>query len=137
MLLAAARRRVVAWRQPRSAARIARALWIAWAIVVWNVVLDRVIVVAGRQFIVAAAGQAAASPAGPFANMDDWMRPAVTRGFWIATAAGLALLATGLTAVSYAGRRSQRRGDPLAPRRPPSTVRSAAMERLAMPDKSR
>jgi hypothetical protein len=65
------------------------------------------------------------------------MRPAVTRGFWIATAAGLALLATGLTAVSYAGRRSQRRGDPLAPRRPPSTVRSAAMERLAMPDKSR
>ena len=128
MLLAAARRRVVAWRQPRSAARIARALWIAWAIVVWNVVFDRVIVVAGRQFIVAAAGQAAASPAGPFANMDSWMRPAVTRA---------ALLATGLTAVNYAGRRSQRRADPLAPRRPPSAVPSATMERLAMPDKSR
>jgi hypothetical protein len=69
--------------------------------------------------------------------MDNWMRPAVTRGFWIATAAGAALLATGLTAVSYAGRRSERRADPLAPRRPQSTVPSAAMERLAMPDKPR
>jgi len=137
MLLAAARRRVVAWRQPRSAARIARALWIAWAIVVWNVVFDRVIVVAGRQFIVAAAGQAAASPAGPFANMDDWMRPAVTRGFWIATAASAGLLVIGLTAVKYAARRSEGRADPLAPRRPQSTVPSATMERLAMPDKPR
>ena len=26
--------------------------------------------------------------AGPFANMDDWMRPAVTRGFWIAHGRG-------------------------------------------------
>jgi hypothetical protein len=137
MLLAAARRRVVAWRQPRSAARIARALWIAWAIVVWNVVFDRVIVVAGREFIVAAAAQAAASPAGPFANTDDWMRPAVTRGLWMATAAGVAVLVTGLAAVSYAARRSERRADPLAPRRQPSTVPSAAMERLAMPDKPR
>jgi hypothetical protein len=137
MLLAAARRRVVAWRQPRVAARIARALWIAWSIVVWNVVFDRVIVVAGRQFIVAASGQAAASPAGPFANMDDWMRPAVTSGFWIATAAGAAVLLTGLAAVNYAGRRSERRADPLAPRRMPSTVPSATMERLAVPDKPR
>ena len=137
MLLAAARRRVVAWRQPRSAARIARALWIAWAIVVWNVVFDRVIVVAGRQFIVAAAAQAAASPAGPFANMDDWMGPAVTRGFWIAMAAGAAVLVTGLAAVNYAVRRSERRPDPLASLRLQSTVPSAAMERLAMPDKPR
>ena len=34
--------------------RIARALWIAWALVVWNVVFDRVIVVAGRAYILAA-----------------------------------------------------------------------------------
>ena len=135
MLLAAARRRVVAWRQPRSAARIARALWIAWAIVVWNVVFDHVIVVAGREYVTAAT--LAARGPGPYARMDDWMRPAVTRGFWIATAAGAALLATGLTAVNYAGRRSRRRADPLAPRRPPSAVPSATMDRLAMPDKSR
>jgi hypothetical protein len=105
MLLAAVRRRVDAWRQPRQAARIARVLWIAWAIVVWNVVFDRVIVVAGRAFIVAASAQAAAAPGGPFADMDDWMRPAVVRGFWIATAACAGLVTAGLTAVNYAAPR--------------------------------
>jgi hypothetical protein len=107
MLPAAARHRVARLRQPRSAARVARALWIAWAVILWNVVFDHVIVVAGRSYI-AAAGRAAASPAGPFANMDDWMRPAVTRGFWIATAAGAAVLFTGLAAVHRAARNQQR-----------------------------
>jgi len=110
MLLAAARRRVAAWREPRCAARIARVLWMAWAVIVWNVVFDHVIVVAGRDYI-AAAGRAAAAPAGPFANMDDWMRPAVTRGFWMATAAGTAVLVAGLAAVHQAGRRSMRPAD--------------------------
>ena len=89
-------------RQPRPAARLARALWIAWAVIIWNVVFDHVIVVAGRSYI-AAAGRAAAIPAAPFANMDDWMRPAVTRGFWIATAAATAVLLIGLAAVRAAG----------------------------------
>ena len=105
MLLADARRRVEAWRQPRSAARLARALWIVWAIVIWNVVFDHVIVVAGRNYI-AAAAQAAA--AGAFANMDDWMRPAATRGFWIATASGTTVLLAGLAAVDRATRRHPR-----------------------------
>jgi hypothetical protein len=85
----------------------------AWAVIAWNVVFDHVIVVAGRDYI-AAAGHAAAVPAGPFANMDDWMRPAVTRGFWIATATGTAVLVAGLTAVHHAGRRSARSADHLA-----------------------
>ena len=105
MWLLAARRRVARWRQPRPAARIARALWIAWAVIVWNVVFDRVIVVAGRTYV-AAAGRAAAAPAGPFADMDAWMRPAVTRGFWIATAAGGVVLLIGLAAVSRVARRA-------------------------------
>ena len=72
-------------RQPRPAARLARVLWMAWAIVVWNVVFDRVIVVAGREYI--AAAYAPPPPIrGPSANMDDWMQPAVTRGLWFATA---------------------------------------------------
>jgi len=96
---------VAAWRQARRAARLARVLWIVWAIVVWNVVFDHVIVVAGRDYI-AAAAQAAA--VGVFANMDDWMRPAVTRGFWIASAAGTAILLAGLAAVDRAGRRQPR-----------------------------
>jgi len=101
MLLAGARRRFTAWRQPRPAARIARALWIAWAVIVWNVVFDHVIVVAGRSYITAAI-RAAAAPSGPFANMDDWMRPAVTRGLWIATAAGGAIVLVGLAAARSA-----------------------------------
>jgi hypothetical protein len=113
MLIAAARHRVATLRQPRTAARIARALWIAWAVIVWNVVFDRVIVVAGRNFV-AAAGRAAAVPAGPFANMDDWMRPAVTRGFWMATTAGAVVLFTGLAAVRQIVRRSGRSAERLA-----------------------
>jgi len=83
---------LAALRQPRRAARIAAALWVVWAIVVWNVVFDHVIVVAGREFI-AAAGLAARR-AGPYARMDDWMRPAVTRAFWTATASAAAILVT-------------------------------------------
>ena len=99
MLIAAARRRVAALRQPVPAARIARALWIAWAAIVCNVVFDRVIVVAGRNYIAAAGRAARANPSGPLVNMDEWMRPAVARGFRIAGAAGAAVLLTGLAAV--------------------------------------
>jgi hypothetical protein len=112
MLPRAARRRVEAWRQPLHAVRIARALWIAWALVVWNVVFDHVIVVAGRDYI-AAAVHAAAVPAGPFANMDEWMRPAVTHGLWIATGASAVVLVSGLVAVALAARRSGRWPPPL------------------------
>jgi hypothetical protein len=93
---------VIRWRQPRIAARVAVALWIAWAVIVWNVVFDHVIVVAGRNYIAAARR---AAVAGAFANMDDWMRPAVTRGFWLATASAAFILLTGLAAVARAARR--------------------------------
>jgi len=109
MLIAAARRRVAALRRPAAAARIARALWIAWAVIVWNVVFDRVIVVAGRSYIAAALAAARANPSGPPVNMDDWMRPAVTRGFWIATASAGALLVTGLATVHFARSADEKR----------------------------
>src|SRR5688572_23569405 len=106
MLTAAARRRVAALRQPGPAARLARALWIAWAIVVWNVVFDRVIVVAGRSYVTAASRAAASDPSARPLSMDDWMEPAVTRSLWMATAAGGAILVTGLAAVSVGTRRN-------------------------------
>jgi hypothetical protein len=96
----AARRRVAALRQPARAARIARALWIACAVLVWNVVFDHTIVTAGRAYIHAATRDAGA----PAVRMDDFMRPAVTRGLWIATAAGGAVLVTGLLSVRRAVR---------------------------------
>jgi hypothetical protein len=89
--------RLAELRQPARARRLARVLWIVWAIVVWNVVFDRVIVVAGRQYVDAAT--AAARSTGPYARVDDWMRPAVTRGLWLATAAGATILVVGLLAV--------------------------------------
>jgi hypothetical protein len=98
-MLTAARRRVAALRQPEAAARLARALWIVWAVVVWNVVFDRVIVVAGRSYIAAAYRAAADDPSARPPTMDDWMEPAVTRGLWIATAAAGAILVTGLVSV--------------------------------------
>ena len=89
-------------RQPRAAARLARVLWIAWAVVVWNVVFDQVIVRAGREYL-AAAGRATAIHA-PRPNMDAFMRPAVTRALWIATASGGLVLVTGLASVRAARR---------------------------------
>jgi hypothetical protein len=80
--------------------RIAKALWIVWAIVVWNVVFDHVIVVAGRAYLTAAIG--AAHGTGPYARMDDWMRPAIARGLWTATAASLVILLVGFAAIRHA-----------------------------------
>jgi hypothetical protein len=129
MLPVAVRRRVARWRQPRPAARIARALWIAWAVLVWNVVFDHVIVVAGRDYI-AAARRAAAVPGGPFANVDAWMRPAVSRAFWIATASGIVVLLVGLIVVGRAARSA-------AGREPEGIPRPSRDERLALRGKTR
>jgi len=102
-MLTAVHRRVTALRQPARAARLARVLWIAWAVVLWNVVFDRVIVVAGRSYV-AAVGRASADRA-PRPNMDDYMRPAVARGIWIASASAGAVLAAGLASVRAASHR--------------------------------
>jgi hypothetical protein len=96
MVAAAVWRGVAALREPGRARRIAQALWIAWAIVVWNVVFDHVIVVAGREYLTAAI--AAAHGTGPYARMDDWMRPAIARGLGIATAASGLILLVGFAA---------------------------------------
>ena len=109
--MAAARLRVAALRQPRAAARIARALWVAWAVVVWNVVFDHVIVVAGRNYI-AAADRAAAVTPHRYENMDTWMRPAVADGLWIATASALAIAGPGLLLVRAASRASREQVSP-------------------------
>lgn len=81
---------------------MAGALWVAWAVVVWNVVFDRVLVVAGRSYVHAA--RLAAARDGPYARMDDWMRPAVTQGLWIATVVAAAILLVGFIALRAAAR---------------------------------
>jgi hypothetical protein len=100
MLFAAARRRLAALRQPGPLARIALTLWIVWAVLVWNVVFDHVIVVAGREYI-AAATRAAFTTAVPhrYENMDAWMRPAVSRGLWVASLSAATIVVSGVVLV--------------------------------------
>lgn len=91
-------------RSPRSRLGVAIALWIALALVVWNVVFDRVLVVAGRQYVYAATRAARGS--GPYLRVDDWMRPAERRALWMASVAGGTILAAGLVSIGLATRRS-------------------------------
>ena len=91
-------------RSLRSHLGVAIALWIALAIVVWNVVFDRVLVVAGRQYVHAAAR--AARDSGPYVRVDDWMRPAARRALGMASVAGGTILAAGLVSIGLATRRS-------------------------------
>ena len=86
-------------------ARIAKALWIVWAIVAWNVVFDHVIVVAGREYLAAAM---AAVQRGGYARMDDWMQPAVTRGLWVASGVAAMILLSGFAAIRKATMKSRR-----------------------------
>ena len=90
-----------------SRVRLAVALWVVCAIVVWNVVFDRVIVLAGRQYVHAAA--VAANGSGPYERIDDWMPAAVTRGLWIASGSAGLLLIVSLAAIRFAVRRGRAR----------------------------
>jgi hypothetical protein len=99
------RQRLAALRQPTRELRIATALWIAWAVIIWNVVFDQVIVFAGRRYIRAAA--LAAQAGGPYARIDDWMRPAVAGGLWMASAAAGAVLVVGLLGARLASGRPE------------------------------
>ena len=91
-------------RSRRPTVGVALALWIALAFVVWNVVFDRVLVVAGRQYVYAAARAARGS--GPYLLVDDWMRPAVTRATRTASGAAVLILTIGVVACAVAARRS-------------------------------
>ena len=90
---------------------IARGLWIVWAILAWNVVFDHVIVVAGREYLAAAI---VAANSGAYARMDDWMRPAITRGLWIATGSSALILLVGFAAIRHAttNENAARRAEP-------------------------
>jgi hypothetical protein len=98
------------------AVRLAVALWITLAVVVWNVIFDRVIVVAGRVYVRAAAD--ATRHGGTYLHADHWMRPAIAHGAWTASAVSVVILAIGLTAIRVASRRmrtAEHEGCPCTP----------------------
>jgi len=92
-------------RPLRSNVGVALALWIALALVVWNVVFDRVLVLAGRQYVYAASRSVRDS--GPYLRVDDWMRPAQRRALWMASGASVLILTIGVTGCAVAVRRSR------------------------------
>ena len=82
-------------------ARLALSLWVIWAVLLWNVVFDHVIVMAGREYLAAAVR--AATLGLPYVHMDDFMRPAIVRGLAIASVSAAIVLAVGVTALRFAG----------------------------------
>jgi hypothetical protein len=88
------------WLMPARAARVAAALWIVLAVIVWSAVFDYQIVVAGRLYVHAAAEAAQAGSS--YARVDDWTRPAIAKGLWLASAAASAILLAGLLGVRLA-----------------------------------
>jgi hypothetical protein len=85
-------------------ARVAAVLWLTFAIVVWNVVFDRVLVIEGREYVYAAA--VAANESRPYVRANDWMRAAQERALWIASATGATVVVIGLAAITIAIRRA-------------------------------
>jgi hypothetical protein len=104
MPFAAARRMAAILHDPARAARLATVLWIVWAVVVWNVVFDHVIVSAGRRYVAAAELAVLGTPSVPphFEDIDQWLRPAVTRALWAASASAAAILGIGLLMIRFA-----------------------------------
>jgi hypothetical protein len=93
--------------QLRHSARLAAALWLVLAVVVWNVVFDRILVLAGRRYSYAAA--TAVRDGKGYLRIDDWMRPAIAHGVRVASVTALAIAAFGLIAVVIASRVDRRR----------------------------
>lgn len=75
---------------PRRRVVTAVLLWAVFAFLVWNVVFDRIIVLAGRRYSYDAT---LAFRAGYYLRIDDAMRPAIAHGVRVASiAAGLIVL---------------------------------------------
>ena len=90
----------------RRSRRLATLLWLVLALTVWNVVFDRILVLAGRRYSYAAA--TAVRQGHEYVRINDWMRPAVTHGVRVASVVALAIAVIGLIAVAIASRIDRR-----------------------------
>jgi hypothetical protein len=87
--------------------RLAAALWLVLALTVWNVVFDRILVLAGRRYAYAAA--TSVRQGHDYLRINDWMRPAIAHGVRVASVTALAIAVFGLVAVAIASRIDRRR----------------------------
>ena len=84
---------------------LALAVWTAFAGVVWNVVFDRVLVVAGRQYVAAAV--VADGDSAPRPRLEDWMLSAQRRAFTAATKAAAGVFVSGFIPIGLLVRRAR------------------------------
>ena len=92
--------------RPLRSARLAAALWLVFAFVVWNDVFDSY--VKGGMYDYIARRARYEQGLEPRPTIDDLMRPAVRKGLLAASAWGLIVASAGLAAIAVASRRDAR-----------------------------
>ncbi len=90
---------------PQRKVWFAAALWVVLAIAIWNVIFDRVVVLAGRRFVYDATLSARA---GVYLRIDDAMRPAIVDGVRRASVVALSVVLIGVGAIWLVSRPTRR-----------------------------
>lgn len=86
---------------------VAVILWLVFAAVVWNVVFDRMLVLAGRRYAYDAV--MSLETTGRYLLIDDVMRPAIARAVRTASVVAAAIVVASLLVIRVAARRDSRR----------------------------
>jgi len=92
---------------PRRLTMLAMVLWLVLAFLVWNVVFDRMIVLAGRRYSHDAA--VLYRTTGHYLLINDVMRPAAAHAGRVATAVAAAIGAVAMILIRVASTRSSQR----------------------------
>jgi hypothetical protein len=88
---------------------VAVVLWLVFAFVVWNVIFDRIIVLAGRRYSHDAT--VLYRTTGRYLLIDDVMRPAIAHGVRVASSVAGAVALVALVLIRLAAARDARRGN--------------------------
>jgi hypothetical protein len=86
---------------------VAVVLWLVFAALVWNVIFDRIIVLAGRRYSYDAAVLYATS--GQYLHIDDAMRPAIAHGVRLASAVAGTIAVVSMLLIRVAAARDRKR----------------------------
>lgn len=95
-------RQALAGRDTRRAVTVAVIVWVVFAAVVWNVIFDQLLIIAGRRYSYDAV--VFYQTTHHYLRIDDVMRPAIAHAVRVSSLWSGALLAAGLVAVRFAVR---------------------------------
>ena len=91
----------------RGSVRLAVVLWLVFAFVVWNVIFDRMLVLAGRRYSYDAF--VLFHSTGHYLKIDDVMRPAVGRALRVASLTAAGIVVASMALIRVAARRDRHR----------------------------